>query len=929
MKNGYQEVAVALAGAEAGSKPAASPARRARHALLPARMVHEGIWSRIVLLFVVLCLVKVALLLGLRRHLFEIHWRVGGEPSDWINGTGFYLFAVLVGLHLWRLGTQCQAAGKQAVRAANACALALGGAFIFLTFHEGHKNWLSPILNGVLTWRNVGWYLALDSFFRPPYLAGWILGYALAYYLMARTAREHLMLRITAVCACAYVAFYLHDFAKYHTALVVADSVGLACLVSSRGTRRPLGLVWMGLFVLGAGSLFVVFYGLDRQLTLGQEDPEFAILTGTSLVLLAGMSVLAWRCGFFSGWSWVLPFATTTFLLFVNVNYGPATNYHKLLCTSFTLPRYFLGEFILAASLFVLARVYRHWRPAASLLWLDAVSLILIAFALADLRLSEIMGARLDWQALSLALGETPTMMWRMARPYLASWLCGLLVAVGLYASVLWVLRRKDRERALFKAPPALSGGRFFLISFVLLGLAGEWLVDHDKAEGQSVLLLAETSPLWRRAVDPAMDRKTFVEVAQSLGMDQLVAPAAMASRAERDLNVVMVFQESSYNKYLSLFDGLEDTQPLLSGYKDRMELFPDFFTSFPGSINARFAAFTGLYPVPDYRSFTLQRVGVRSLFELLHDHGYACSLFYSSFCDYTGFRDFLKGRNIDEIYDAETMPGERKTKPVSWGLREEETLGAMQTRIKRYATEKQKFFLTYVPAAPHNPFDGTPARFCKSKPGEMGDFTPFYLNELRYMDWIICSIIDQLNDCGVLDKTLVVITDDHGELLGEDGGPIGHGWAVTPELANIPLIIMDPDKRGYRINDAVGSQVDLLPTILDLLGIPIPQEQLCQGDSLYSLTRVANRTIYLNSFRQYGIIKGQQLICGDRETPGAGDGRNIFAITNQGARTLFVATNATLAVPVSISSFDRFQENLLRHYSRYCQLMRQPVAGR
>src|SRR4029079_6473772 len=141
------------------------------------------------------------------------------------------------------------------------------------------------------------------------------------------------------------------------------------------------------------------------------------------------------------------------------------------------------------------------------------------------------------------------------------------------------------------------------------------------------------------------------------------------------------------------------------------MEVFPNFFSNFAGSINERFAAFTGLYPVAEYKAFTLERIPVVSIFEVLHQQGYSCSMFYSSSFDYTGFRDFLRDRQIDEMYDADTMPGQRKTQRVSWGLREEETLGAMQEKIRKYAAEKQKFFLTYIPAAPHYPFDGTPAR--------------------------------------------------------------------------------------------------------------------------------------------------------------------------------------------------------------------------
>ena len=58
---------------------------------------------------------------------------------------------------------------------------------------------------------------------------------------------------------------------------------------------------------------------------------------------------------------------------------------------------------------------------------------------------------------------------------------------------------------------------------------------------------------------------------------------------------------ESSYNQHLSLFGSREETQPLLSKYKDRMEIFPNFFSNFAGSIHARFASFTSLYPTEDF----------------------------------------------------------------------------------------------------------------------------------------------------------------------------------------------------------------------------------------------------------------------------------------------------------------------------------------
>ena len=163
------------------------------------------------------------------------------------------------------------------------------------------------------------------------------------------------------------------------------------------------------------------------------------------------------------------------------------------------------------------------------------------------------------------------------------------------------------------------------------------------------------------------------------------------------------------------------------------------------------------------------------------------------------------------------------------------------------------------------------------------------------------------------------------------DGGPVGHGWAITPELANVPLIIMDPGHPGYHVNDTIGSQVDLLPTILDSLGIPLPPGELYQGASLYSQNLNTNRILYLNSFQQYGQVQGSRFVRGYKKSDeqGRADAREVYDITNEGPRTIFVpeetrATNAPYG-----TDFDKFQKNLLRNYSAYCRMFRSPESPR
>jgi arylsulfatase A-like enzyme len=383
-----------------------------------------------------------------------------------------------------------------------------------------------------------------------------------------------------------------------------------------------------------------------------------------------------------------------------------------------------------------------------------------------------------------------------------------------------------------------------------------------------------------------------------------------------RNLNVLLIFQESTYNQHLSLFSGDKETQPQLSRYKDRMEVFPNFFSSFASSIHARFATFTGLYPVRDFDRFTLDRVPVKSVFEVLGQNGYECSLFYSSFFDYTGFRSFLRDRHLAEMYDADTMPGAERSERVSWGLKEETTVQAIRSQIRKHAGDGKRFFLTYIPAAPHYPYDKIPREFCKFLREQYGDFTPLYFNALLYMDWNIASILEELRATDLLDKTLVVITSDHGEMLGDNHGPVGHGWRITPQLANVPLIVMDPDQKGYRVNDRIGSQIDLLPTVLDVLGLPLPAEELYQGHSLYSSAAGSERSIYLSSYEDFAVLAGREMRIGSRREEDFRSAR-VYQLTNLGAVTTFAETNAAPGA-FSIRQFDDFQAALLRGYSHY-----------
>jgi arylsulfatase A-like enzyme len=98
----------------------------------------------------------------------------------------------------------------------------------------------------------------------------------------------------------------------------------------------------------------------------------------------------------------------------------------------------------------------------------------------------------------------------------------------------------------------------------------------------------------------------------------------------------------------------------------------------------------------------------------------------------------------------------------------------------------------------------------------------------------------------GLLDNTLVVLTADHGESLGErgpestwlDGTHWLHGDDVNLTGTQVPLIIYDPrsPRRNTETLTAPIQHIDIMPTIMDLLGLPIPRQ--AQGKSIVGLMR-------------------------------------------------------------------------------------------
>lgn len=115
-----------------------------------------------------------------------------------------------------------------------------------------------------------------------------------------------------------------------------------------------------------------------------------------------------------------------------------------------------------------------------------------------------------------------------------------------------------------------------------------------------------------------------------------------------------------------------------------------------------------------------------------------------------------------------------------------------------------------------------------------VGDYIDAYDAEVLYATGQLSRILDELDERGVYDDSLIIVTADHGESFGEDGYFFRHGKTLHEASTRVPLIIKPPGGRADVVEprwiDSV-SLVDIAPTVLDYAGVDGPAQP--HGSSL------------------------------------------------------------------------------------------------
>ena len=320
--------------------------------------------------------------------------------------------------------------------------------------------------------------------------------------------------------------------------------------------------------------------------------------------------------------------------------------------------------------------------------------------------------------------------------------------------------------------------------------------------------------------------------------------------------NLLLISVDTLRADALGIYGNQRGTSPGLDAFATTAAVFDNVYAHTPKTAPSHMSLFTGLPPrvhrVGNNRTKWAQRLSpeIPTLAEILADAGFT-NIAWTSGGNVTGGLGFDRGfkRYIEHHrhLDASTAP---LTKWISMRQPDERWFAFLHT------------YSVHAPYFPSEPFrsrfvdpdyaGGIPGtmkelrrRFPgKDQPGvhfletadtndprDLDHLRNLYLGEVALTDAGLAAFLAGLEQSGDLDETIVVLTSDHGEQFGEHGA-VSHNQLWEEEL-HVPLLVRLPDGMGAgtRLPGRIG-HTDFLPSILELLGLDWPEEQVTTGRS-------------------------------------------------------------------------------------------------
>lgn len=274
--------------------------------------------------------------------------------------------------------------------------------------------------------------------------------------------------------------------------------------------------------------------------------------------------------------------------------------------------------------------------------------------------------------------------------------------------------------------------------------------------------------------------------------------------------HVVLISIDTCRADHLGCYGDTRGVTPRIDAFAREAVRFANVVSPVPMTLPAHASLLTGTNP-PRHGSHDNLNYRVSAdnvtLAEVLHEHGFTCGAVVSA--------SVLDARfGLDQGFDTYDDAFEDAHKAVNITERRADETSRVAIEWLRRRRD-QPFFLLLHYYDPHDPYE--PPEPYASRFGAAP-----YAGEIAWVDECIGRVLDELRALDLYDSTLVVITADHGEMLGEHGERT-HSYFIYQAALRVPLIVRLPGQSEGRVVDGLTGLVDVVPTICGLLGIELP----------------------------------------------------------------------------------------------------------
>jgi lipoteichoic acid synthase len=397
-----------------------------------------------------------------------------------------------------------------------------------------------------------------------------------------------------------------------------------------------------------------------------------------------------------------------------------------------------------------------------------------------------------------------------------------LLVLVALPRFVARVQRSPGRT-------PTRTAGVALLASSAVLGCAGYRLrpsqVLDAGAVRDPVFNLVESA----LRSGPDLSQAHLSDLDARLPFELQLRP----TRAGRPPNVVLVILESTRAQSLTPWNPALATTPFLNELAPKSLVVERFHAVVPHTSKAMTAILCGLQPSHSVEPMAV-RLGLasRCLPRLLREQGYETAYFQSATGTFEDRERTVSTMGFERFVTPQQYPDRGFQRANFLGPEDEALLDPM---IDWLRDRKEKpFLLTFLTVnAHHQVFPLTRHGVKRLDPD---DQLNNYLNAIRYDDLLLRKLVDGLKRLGLYRDTILVVVGDHGDAYEEHGMSV-HDLVPYEEVLHIPLLIHDPREENPKplALREPANQIDLLPTLVELLGFEAAQGAF-QGKSLLHL---------------------------------------------------------------------------------------------